>query len=785
MAKEQTHFKFQLEGGLRLQVQIKKGSPTCIELEVPNATTSILLHWGVLLHPTSKIWVLPSHWPTGTKNYKQKALQTPFKRSRETFCLTIEIQDPKICAIEFVLKDEARDKWFKLNGQNVHIDIPRDEINIPNASVPEDLVQVKAFIQWELKGKKTYTPEQEKQEYEEARKELQMELLKGISVPDLRKKLQSGGTQMKVDSRQGKMQSFQHIPRKKRDASYLMNKFPDRTTETKVSAMSRKDNTSQLHAYAMEGLDGRTILQKTTFKLGDKQLLVHLMNNGDETCARLVTDISEPIILHWGLSKNSACEWLVPSPNLRPKGSNMVDGACETPFKKGYAGDASFQSLELKLGKSDFIGLAFVLRSDGQWIKNNGSDFYISLKAADGKHSKSVGDGKGTVKWLLDAIAEKEMDAERSLMHRFSIATELTERARCEGKLGLAGILVWMRFMVTRQLTWNKNYNVKPREISAAQDKFTNLLQRIFQDQPHNREFVRLIMSTVGRGGEGDVGQRIRDEILVIQRNNDCKGGMMEEWHQKLHNNTSPDDVVICQALLDYIKSGFNIDIYWKTLNKNGVTKERLASYDRPIKSVPSLRSDQKEGLIRDLTAYMKTLKPKKEGGLGYKSTSKHNRAWTTRLYWRMLVTPHALWAANVKAKYAENNPPERIIRLVLPSKGSPILSVLRLGEQLIKRHCFWTINNGQTTNFLTDAWDGNPPLIIQYPEFKRAMEALHEKGWIKVAKYCKPSIHHGKLDITEFPLMNGQFNLGQIINTWWIISFGPGLILLLQGRIL
>ena len=23
---------------------------------------------------------------------------------------------------------------------------------------------------------------------------------------------------------------------------------------------------------------------------------------------------------------------------------------------------------------------------------------------------------------------------------------------------------------------------------------------------------------------------------------------MMEEWHQKLHNNTSPDDVVICQV---------------------------------------------------------------------------------------------------------------------------------------------------------------------------------------------------------------------------------------------
>lgn len=34
-----------------------------------------------------------------------------------------------------------------------------------------------------------------------------------------------------------------------------------------------------------------------------------------------------------------------------------------------------------------------------------------------------------------------------------------------------------------------------------------------------------------------------------VQRNNDCAGGMMEEWHQKLHNNTSPDDVVICQVI--------------------------------------------------------------------------------------------------------------------------------------------------------------------------------------------------------------------------------------------
>ncbi|KAJ6771216.1 ALPHA-GLUCAN WATER DIKINASE 1 CHLOROPLASTIC-RELATED, partial [Salix koriyanagi] len=183
------------------------------------------------------------------------------------------------------------------------------------------------------------------------------------------------------------------------------------------------------------------------------------------------------------------------------------------------------------------------------------------------------------------------------------------DKAKDAGELGFAGILVWMRFMATRQLIWNKNYNVKPREISKAQDRLTDLLQDIFASNPQNQELLRMIMSTVGRGGEGDVGQRIRDEILVIQRNNECKGGMMEEWHQKLHNNTSPDDVIICQALIDYIKSDFDMSVYWKTLNENGITKERILSYDRAIHSEPNFRRDQRDGLLHDLGNYLRTLK--------------------------------------------------------------------------------------------------------------------------------------------------------------------------------
>jgi hypothetical protein len=58
------------------------------------------------------------------------------------------------------------------------------------------------------------------------------------------------------------------------------------------------------------------------------------------------------------------------------------------------------------------------------------------------------------------------------------------------------------------------------------------------------------------------------------------QGGMMEEWHQKLHNNSSPDDLVICQALLDYLASGQDMQVYWDSLAAQGaLTKHQFARF--------------------------------------------------------------------------------------------------------------------------------------------------------------------------------------------------------------
>ena len=80
-------------------------------------------------------------------------------------------------------------------------------------------------------------------------------------------------------------------------------------------------------------------------------------------------------------------------------------------------------------------------------------------------------------------------------------------------------------------------------------------------------------------------GQQIRDYILVIMHkfNLPRKGKYFyEQWHQKLHNNTTPDDITICEALLSFLKSN-NIKNYWKVLNDNGIDKKRLESYERNI----------------------------------------------------------------------------------------------------------------------------------------------------------------------------------------------------------
>jgi alpha-glucan,water dikinase len=146
------------------------------------------------------------------------------------------------------------------------------------------------------------------------------------------------------------------------------------------------------------------------------------------------------------------------------------------------------------------------------------------------------------------------------------------------------------------------------------------------QDFLSPRDLYKQMLAMIGKGTGN--GQAIRDEILVILRRHGLKEmwhrhlgpktsvglkmNYYEEWHQKLHNNTTPEDIPICEALIIFVNSNGDMGQYWAHLTKFGIDKKKLASYDRPITMEPWFRADlmyDVGNMAGTLEHYLKTLK--------------------------------------------------------------------------------------------------------------------------------------------------------------------------------
>ena len=47
-------------------------------------------------------------------------------------------------------------------------------------------------------------------------------------------------------------------------------------------------------------------------------------------------------------------------------------------------------------------------------------------------------------------------------------------------------------------------------------------------------------------------------------------GSGAQDWHQKLHNNTTPDDIAICEAYIAFLEGGGDNGAYWRVLSDAG-----------------------------------------------------------------------------------------------------------------------------------------------------------------------------------------------------------------------
>lgn len=103
-----------------------------------------------------------------------------------------------------------------------------------------------------------------------------------------------------------------------------------------------------------------------------------------------------------------------------------------------------------------------------------------------------------------------------------------------------AYLYIWIRYSFTKQLTWQKNYNTKPRDLQGAQvsliEEIINQYVRVVgknRDQfLTSDDLLRSMLSMIGKGAGN--GQRVRDEILHIMHRHkipETAGHFYEQWH--------------------------------------------------------------------------------------------------------------------------------------------------------------------------------------------------------------------------------------------------------------
>jgi alpha-glucan,water dikinase len=318
----------------------------------------------------------------------------------------------------------------------------------------------------------------------------------------------------------------------------------------------------------------------------------------------LLTDAAGEPWLHWGMAVDRPDEWQMPPESQCPAGSKPFD---DRALRSPFTCNGQWHGLVLELddiAETPRRAINFVLydRKHDRWLKQDGQDVHLRLP-------RPRTGGQSDLEALIHRIAEAEVgDHSWTLMHRFSLCRELLEEVGNEPE-GLALLLVWLRFSAIRQLSWQRNYNTKPRELAEAQEQLTQQLASLYEPGTRAGSLVRLMLSLVGRGGEG---QRVRDQVLEIMHRQGIKeehGTWLEQWHQKLHNNTTPDDIVICEAYLAFLESHGDAQAYDAALEKGGIDRQRLGNLERPITGTPEFYPDKREALIGEMQQFLKLLK--------------------------------------------------------------------------------------------------------------------------------------------------------------------------------
>ena len=554
-------------------------------------------------------------------------------------------------------EEKLRDFYARVSGGRPD---RGSEAGSPPQEVPEHLVGIQAYILWERAGKPDGADFGD-----EARREIQRMVTEtGMSFPEIEEHLRNppsepapaaaAAAEEEVEDTRPeppverrsepiretpqpqepapepapepsrKMSPMQFIKPEGR-AEEAPGSTPNLVREALASEGSKESPLQELvQAATIDSSSEGNVSWKRVYPMGNScNLLAVVRDEAEEWTLTLTTDLPSKVELHWGILKSSGrrSKWTLPDSRLWPsKTSDCEDGiSVDTAFGQYKSPPkVPLQQVNIRVPKQmdDIFGVSFVVKSDDatQWWKDGGHSNFV-CPFPNQRHQEQEG---GLDDALVDDIVDRESGDHMTLMHRFNGCADLI-RGVMDGNFGgdrargLSTLFVWLRYSSMRQLTWQRNYNTQPRILAGAQENLTLALTRTVRETADDgpaQQWARMCLSCVGKGGSN--GQKIRDDILHIMHRHkvkEVKGTWMEEWHQKLHNNTTPDDIPICEAYIGFLESGGNRDVYWGILSEAGLTRERLESFDRAIRCEPEDFPDKREGLIHDFRDYLRTLK--------------------------------------------------------------------------------------------------------------------------------------------------------------------------------
>ena len=554
-----------------INIQLKRvGSP------IQNPGEPLFLHWGIVRNENDdkSVYIRPPEplWPANTDpRPNEPSLQTPFDKNGLCNLSFHEKHAPAgLVFLVFIREGHGwRGQWFKkTDGSSFYIDL------VPALSSDESLRRLKIDEAKKADEERKKTEEEKRIAEEKANREAAKQ-----REAELKAKREAEADAF-VDklTKDSDWKLFKSQDENYEFGKLLLRVFLPADAEDSFEPSPEKKCPSKVYVVSTLALEGSAV------------------------------------ILHWGVKKGRQAGWQAASEDAWPPNSVAMEDGKAVQTVLSPQGTSGLRTACISNLAGDVAGVHAVIHAPTasnhlQWVQAaKGGDIFVPVIPPPPLPGLSrTNDVSDLCKTILDGIIEREMEyGSWTLMHRYSHARHLVDSVIGDDMDCWGALYVWMRYSQIRVLDWQRRYNTQPRQLSWSQLSFVTLLANKFKYQPAVRWILRLVMSCVGRGGSGDLGQRIRDDILVILRHNRGwgHGSMMEQWHQKLHNNTNPDDVIICDALIAFWQSNGDKGAYWNVIYSNGLTRERLASYEQPITSEPDFPGHIKGTMLHELGRY-------------------------------------------------------------------------------------------------------------------------------------------------------------------------------------